>query len=406
MLSKKIQAALAGSSAIRAMFIEGKELAAKVGAENVFDYSLGNPATPAPDSVKRVVADLLEQEDPLVLHGYMSNSGYEDVRSAIAGNLNRRFGTDFTWKNIVMTVGAAGGINIVFKTILDPGDEVIVFAPFFGEYRNYAANFDASVVAVAPDYNTFQPDLAAFEAAFTEKTKAVLINTPNNPTGVIYSEETMNGIAEILRRKEESYRTDIYLISDEPYRELVYDGAKENFLTKYYHNTIVGYSFSKSLSLPGEHIGYIAVPDGASDAEDLLAGLEVANRTLGFVNAPSLIQKAVAGCINETTNLEFYDKNRKDLYEGLTKLGFTCIKPQGAFYLWLKSPAADEAEFVAAAKKYNLVLVKGSAFGCGGYVRLAYCIPNEKINRSLEAFAKLAEEYGLVKQDGGEHTGA
>ena len=206
MLSKKIQAALAGSSAIRAMFIEGKELAAKVGAENVFDYSLGNPATPAPDSVKRVVADLLEQEDPLVLHGYMSNSGYEDVRSAIAGNLNRRFGTDFTWKNIVMTVGAAGGINIVFKTILDPGDEVIVFAPFFGEYRNYAANFDASVVAVAPDYNTFQPDLAAFEAAFTEKTKAVLINTPNNPTGVIYSEETMNGIAEILRRKEESYR--------------------------------------------------------------------------------------------------------------------------------------------------------------------------------------------------------
>jgi len=406
MLSKKIQAALAGRSALRAMFIEGKELAAKVGAENVFDYSLGNPATPAPDSVKRVVADLLEQEDPLVLHGYMSNSGYEDVRSAIAGNLNRRFGTDFTWKNIVMTVGAAGGINIIFKTILDPGDEVIVFAPFFGEYRNYAANFDASVVAVAPDYNTFQPDLAAFEAAFTEKTKAVLINTPNNPTGVIYSEETMNGIAEILRRKEESYRTDIYLISDEPYRELVYDGAKENFLTKYYHNTIVGYSFSKSLSLPGERIGYIAVPDGASDAEDLLAGLEVANRTLGFVNAPSLIQKAVAGCINETTNLEFYDKNRKDLYEGLTKLGFTCIKPQGAFYLWLKSPAADEAEFVAAAKKYNLVLVKGSAFGCGGYVRLAYCIPNEKINRSLEAFAKLAEEYGLVKQDGGEHTGA
>ena len=395
MLSKKIQTALAGSSAIRAMFVEGKELAAKVGAENVFDFSLGNPATSAPESLKQVIKDLLDEMDPLVLHGYMSNSGYEDVRAAIAENLNSRFGTDFTWENIVMTVGAAGGINIVFKTILDPGDEVIVFAPFFGEYRNYAANFDAAVVAVEPDYETFEPNLTAFEAAFTEKTKAVLINTPNNPTGVIYSDETMKKIAEILLKKEEEYKKDLYLISDEPYRELVYDGEQENFLTKYYHNTIVGYSFSKSLSLPGERIGYIAVPNEASDAKDLLAGIEVANRTLGFVNAPSLIQKAVAGCLNEKTNLEFYDKNRKDLYEGLTKLGFTCIKPQGAFYLWLKSPVEDEAEFVAAAKKYNLILVKGSAFGCGGYVRLAYCISNEKINRSLEAFAKLAKEYHL-----------
>ena len=398
MLSKKIKAALEGSSAIRAMFVEGKELAAKVGAENVFDFSLGNPATPAPESVNRIVKELLDEVDPLVLHGYMSNSGYEDVRTAIADNLNERFGTEFTWENIVMTVGAAGGINIVFKTILDPGDEVIVFAPFFGEYRSYAANFDASVVAVQPDLETFQPDLAAFEAAFTEKTKAVLVNTPNNPTGVIYSDETMKKIAEILLRKEKEYQKEIYLISDEPYRELIYDGAEENFLTKYYHNTIVGYSFSKSLSLPGERIGYIAVPNEADDAKDLLAGIEVANRTLGFVNAPSLMQKVVAGCVNEKTNLEFYDKNRKDLYEGLKKLGFTCIKPQGAFYLWLKSPVEDEAEFVAAAKKYNLILVKGSAFGCGGYVRLAYCISNEKINRSLEAFAKLAKEYHLEEE--------
>ncbi len=402
MLSKKIQTALAGSSAIRAMFVEGKELAAKVGAENVFDFSLGNPATPAPESLKQTVADLLDKEDPLVLHGYMSNSGYEEVRESIAQNLNRRFGTKFTWKNIVMTVGAAGGLNIVFKTILDPGDEVIVFAPFFGEYRNYAANFDASVVPVAPDYETFQPDMEAFAAAFTERTKAVLINTPNNPTGVIYSDETMKRIAEILCKKEREYRREIYLISDEPYRELVYDGEKENFLTKYYKDTIVGYSFSKSLSLPGERIGYIAVPDEAADSENLLAGIEVANRTLGFVNAPSLIQKVVAECVNETTNLEFYDKNRKDLYEGLTGLGFTCIKPQGAFYLWVKSPVADETEFVNAAKKYNLLLVKGSAFGCSGYVRLAYCISNEKINRSLKEFARLAAEYGLS----GENTKA
>lgn len=395
MLSKKIQAALEGSSAIRAMFVEGKELAAKVGAENVFDFSLGNPATPAPESVKQAIKDLLDETDPLVLHGYMSNSGYEDVRAAVAENLNSRFGTEFTGENIVMTVGAAGGINIVFKAVLDPGDEVIVFAPFFGEYRNYAANFDASVVAVEPDYETFEPNLAAFEAAFTEKTKAVLINTPNNPTGVIYSDETMKRIAEILTKKEAEYQKDLYLISDEPYRELVYDGAAENFLTKYYHNTIVGYSFSKSLSLPGERIGYLVVPNEASDAKDLLAGIEVANRTLGFVNAPSLMQKAVAACLGEKTDLDFYDKNRRDLYEGLTKLGFTCMKPQGAFYLWLKSPVENEADFVAAAKKYNLILVKGSAFGCGGYVRLAYCIPNEKINRSLTAFASLAKEYGL-----------
>ncbi len=396
MLSKKIKAALEGSSAIRAMFVEGKELAAKVGEENVFDFSLGNPATPAPAMVNQAIKDLLDEMDPLVLHGYMSNSGYEDVRQAVADNLNRRFETDFTWKNIVMTVGAAGGINIVFKAILDPGDEVIVFASFFGEYRSYAANFDASVVAVKPDYETFQPDLAAFREAFTEKTKAVLINTPNNPTGVIYSDDTMKEIARIMEDKEKEYQKEIYLISDEPYRELVYDGAKENFLTKYYRNTIVGYSFSKSLSLPGERIGYIAVSDAVSDSEELLAGIEVANRTLGFVNAPSLMQKAVSRCIDEQTNLKFYDKNRRALYEGLTKLGFTCIKPQGAFYLWVKSPVEDEAEFVAAAKKYNLILVKGSAFGCGGYVRIAYCIPNEKIIRSLDAFAKLAEEYHLA----------
>lgn len=395
MLSKKIQTALAGSSAIRAMFVEGKELAARVGEENVFDFSLGNPATPAPESIKQAAKDLLDEMDPLVLHGYMSNSGYEDVRAAIADNLNERFETHFTWKNIIMTVGAAGGINIVFKAILDAGDEVIVFAPFFGEYKNYAANFDASVVPVAPDFATFQPDLAAFEAAFTEKTKAVLVNTPNNPTGVIYSDETMKQMAAIMKKKEEEYKKEIYLISDEPYRELVYDGEKENFLTKYYQNTIVGYSFSKSLSLPGERIGYLVVPDEVKDSEDLLSGIEVANRILGFVNAPSLMQKIVAECVKEKTNLEFYDKNRKDLYEGLTKLGYTCIKPQGAFYLWLKSPVEDEAQFVAEAKKFNLILVKGSAFGCGGYVRLAYCIPNEKIIRSLEAFAKLAKVYGL-----------
>ncbi len=396
MVSKKIKKALEGSSAIRAMFIEGNELAAKVGRENVYDFSLGNPATPAPEALNEAIRQLVEETDPLVLHGYMDNAGYPDVRQAIANNLNSRFGTDFDFHNIIMTVGAAGGLNIIFKTILDPGDQVIVFAPFFGEYRSYAANFDAEVVTVAPDYETFQPDLSAFDAAINEKTKTVIVNTPNNPTGVIYHEDTMRKIGEILTKKEKEIGHEIYLISDEPYRELVYDGNKEDFLTKYYKNTLVGYSFSKSLSLPGERIGYVVVPNEADDAELLIEGITVSNRTLGFVNAPSLLQKAVAKCLDEKTNLEFYDKNRKMLYEGLKKLGFSCIKPEGAFYMWVKSPDEKEEKFVAAGKKYNIIMVKGSAFGCAGYVRLAYCVSHETIERALVAFEKLAKDYKLI----------
>lgn len=401
MVSKRIQKALLGNSAIRAMFVEGKAMAEKYGAENVYDFSLGNPATPAPAALNNSIRDLLDEADKkgasgsLELHGYMENAGYKDVREAIAENLNKRFGTAFDGHNIVMTVGAAGGLNIIFKTILDPGDEVIVFAPFFGEYRQYAANFDADIVTVNPDLRTFQPDLADFVAKITEKTKALIVNTPNNPTGVIYKPETMQAIAAILEKKQEEYGHDIYLISDEPYRELVYDGNKEDFLTKYYKNTIVGYSFSKSLSLPGERIGYVVVPNEASDAEDLIRGIEISNRTLGFVNAPSLIQKAVARCLDEKTDVSFYDENRKMLYDGLTNLGFTCIKPEGAFYLWVKSPVANEEEFVEEGKKLHLLMVKGSAFGCGGFVRLAYCVSHETIKNSLPAFAKLAEVYGL-----------
>ena len=401
MVSKRIQKALLGNSAIRAMFVEGKAMAEKYGAENVYDFSLGNPATPAPAALNNSIRDLLDEADKkgasgsLELHGYMENAGYKDVREAIAENLNKRFGTAFDGQNIVMTVGAAGGLNIIFKTILDPGDEVIVFAPFFGEYRQYAANFDAYIVTVNPDLRTFQPDLADFAAKITGKTKALIVNTPNNPTGVIYKPETMQAIAAILEKKQEEYGHDIYLISDEPYRELVYDGNKEDFLTKYYKNTIVGYSFSKSFSLPGERIGYVVVPNEASDAEDLIRGMEISNRTLGFVNAPSLIQKAVARCLDEKTDVSFYDENRKMLYDGLTNLGFTCIKPEGAFYLWVKSPVANEEEFVEEGKKLHLLMVKGSAFGCGGFVRLAYCVSHETIKNSLPAFAKLAEVYGL-----------
>lgn len=395
MISKKIEKALQGSSAIRAMFVEGKEMAAKYGAENVYDFSLGNPATPAPAALNQTVKDLLDEMDSLELHGYMENAGYQDVRAVIAENLNKRFGTKFDFHNIVMTVGAAGGLNIIFKTILDPGDEVMVFAPFFGEYRQYAANFDADIVTVNPNLETFQPDMADFEAKITAKTKALIVNTPNNPTGVIYKPETMQQIAAILEKKQKEFGNDIYLISDEPYRELVYDGNNEDFLTKYYKNTIVGYSFSKSLSLPGERIGYVVVPDEASDSEKLLQGIEISNRTLGFVNAPSLIQKAVARCLDEKTDISFYDENRKMLYEGLTKLGFTCIKPEGAFYLWVKSPVENEENFVNEGKKFHILMVKGSAFGCPGFVRLAYCVSHETIKNALPAFEKLAKVYEL-----------
>lgn len=398
MISKKIEKALKGSSEIRAMFVEGKEMAKTYGAENVYDFSLGNPATPAPLALNTAIKELVEEMDSLELHGYMDNAGYRDVREAVAENINKRFGTDFNFHNVIMTVGAAGGLNIIFKTILDPGDEVIVFAPFFGEYRQYAANFDAEIVTVNPDLETFQPNLTDLEAKITEKTKALIVNTPNNPTGVIYKPQTMKEMASILEKKQKEWGHDIYLISDEPYRELVYDGNQEDFLTQYYKNTIVGYSFSKSLSLPGERIGYVIVPDEASDAEDLLNGMEIANRTLGFVNAPSLMQKAAARCLNEKTDVAFYDENRRLLYGELTRLGFTCIKPEGAFYLWVKSPVEQEEIFVAEGKKHHILMVKGSAFGCPGYVRLAYCVSHETIKKSLPAFEKLAETYGLFRK--------
>ncbi len=401
MISKRIQKAMEGNSAIRAMFVEGKAMAEQYGAENVYDFSLGNPATPAPAAVNDAIRELLDKADEagaagsLALHGYMENSGYEAVRAKIAENLNQRFGTSFDAHNLIMTVGAAGGLNIIFKTILDPGDEVIVFAPFFGEYRQYVANFDANLIVVQPDPETFQPDLTDLAAKITPRTRALIVNTPNNPTGVIYRPETMRRIAEILEEKQREYGTDLYLVSDEPYRELVYDGNQEDFLTKYYANTIVGYSFSKSLSLPGERIGYVAVPDEAADVEDLIRGIEISNRTLGFVNAPSLIQKAVARCLDEKTDVAFYDENRRMLYEGLTKLGFSCIRPEGAFYLWVKSPVEDEKTFVAEGKKLRILMVPGSSFGCPGYVRLAYCVSHETVKNSLPAFAKLAGVYGL-----------
>lgn len=397
MISDKMIDLVNNSSVIRAMFEEGKRLAGIYGAENVYDFSLGNPNVPAPAQVNEAIKALVDEEESTVLHGYMSNSGYEDVRAAVASSLNRRFGTDFDETNIIMTVGAAGGINVIFKAVINAGDEIIAFAPYFGEYRSYAANVDAKLVVVPPDTATFQPDLDAFEKMITPKTKAVIVNTPNNPTGVVYSEDTIKKMAEILERKQKEYDRVIILFSDEPYRELAYDGVEVPYLTKYYDNTVVGYSYSKSLSLPGERIGYLVIPDALDDSATIKTACNVATRILGFVNAPSLMQKVIGRCVDVdvSENIAAYNRNRETLYKGLLELGFECIKPEGAFYMFVKTPV-DDKEFCERAKKYNILIVPGSTFACPGFARIAYCVSYNTITNSLPQFKKLAEEFGLT----------
>ncbi|MBO4399421.1 MAG: pyridoxal phosphate-dependent aminotransferase [Lachnospiraceae bacterium] len=382
-------------SAIRAMFEEGARLAKEFGKENVYDYSLGNPSVEPPEEVKQAMLDVLNEESPNAVHGYMNNAGYEDVRGAIAEHLNNNYGTAFSARNILMTVGAAGGLNVIFKTLLNPGDEVMTFTPFFVEYRNYVANFGGKLVTVPTDPETFMPVPELLAAAITPKTKALIINNPNNPTGVVYPVEVIEAVAKVLSEKEKEFGTAIYLIADEPYRELVYDGAEVPYLTKYYKNTIVGYSYSKSLSLPGERIGYLVMPDELTDADEIIPGASVANRVLGFVNAPSLIQRTIKRCLDAKVDVEIYNRNRELLYSKLTEYGYTCVKPQGAFYLFIKAPGGDDKAFAAAAKKYRLLLVAGTGFGGPGYLRLAYCVDYDMIVRSLPAFESLAKEYGL-----------
>ena len=394
MISKKMENMVANSSAIRAMFEEGNRLAKIYGPENVYDFSLGNPNVPAPESIKQAIIEIVQEENPIKLHGYTnSNAGYSEVRQAVAESLNQRFGTSFGERNITMTVGAAGGLNVALKVLLNPGDEVIVFAPYFGEYRSYTNNFDGVLVEISPNTETFQPKLDEFAEKITERTKAVIVNTPNNPTGVVYSEETIQKLAAIMKEKQEEYGHEIYLVSDEPYRELAYDGVEVPYLTKYYDNTIVCYSYSKSLSLPGERIGYLVIPDEVSESEKVNAAANVANRILGFVNAPTLQQKVVARCLNEETDLSYYNRNRETLYNGLIDCGFTCIKPEGAFYLFMKSPVENEKEFCEAAKEFNILIVPGSSFGCPGYVRIAYCVAYETIVNALPKFKELSKKY-------------
>ena len=396
MISKKMNPLVQNNSVIRVMFEEGKRLAAIYGAENVYDFSLGNPNVPAPQEVEDSILETLKEEESTFIHGYMSNSGYEDVRETIAQDLNRRFDTKFHQGNILMTVGAASGLNIILKTILNPEDEVMTFAPYFVEYGNYVRNYDGKLVVVSPNTVDFQPNLEEFAEKITPRTKAVIINTPNNPTGVIYSDATLTRLADILRAKSAEFGTEIVLISDEPYRELAYDGAVVPYVTKYYANTVVCYSYSKSLSLPGERIGYLVIPDELTDSKDVFTAATIANRVIGCVNAPSLIQRVIKRCVDANVNLEAYDRNRNLLYNGLKECGFSCIKPEGAFYLFVKSPVENEKEFCEVCKQYNVLVVPGSSFACPGYVRIAYCVSYGQIERSLPAFRKIAEHYNLV----------
>lgn len=392
MISDKMKKLVENNSVIREMFEEGKRLAKIYGEENVFDFSLGNPSVRTPEKVNNAIKEILENEDSLKVHGYMSNSGFEDVRDTVAKSINRRFQTNFSEKNIIMTVGAASALNIIFKSILNPVYEVIVFAPYFMEYNNYVSGYDGKIVVVAPNTESFQPNLEDFENKITEKTKAVLINTPNNPTGVIYKEDILKKMFEILEQKQKEYGHEIFVVSDEPYRELVYEDIEVPYLTKYYKNTFVVYSYSKTLSLPGERIGYVVVPSEIEDFENIVTAITIANRIIGCVNAPSLIQRTVMKCIDEKVDISIYKKNRDLLYSKLTELGFECIYPDGAFYLFVKTPV-DDKEFCNKAKEFNLLFVPGSSFACPGYVRIAYCVKTEMIEKSLEAFEKLAESY-------------
>lgn len=380
-------------SVIREIFEFGKKRAAEVGAENVYDFSLGNPSVKPPQIVEDTLISLLKEEDATALHGYTSAQGDAGVRAAIADYIRKTHGVECDADYIYMTCGAAASLTITLSALCNEGDEVITFAPYFTEYKVFAETAGAKLVALASDPDTFQIDFSQLESALNEKTAAVLVNSPNNPSGVVYSEATIQKLAALLEQKSAEYKKTIYLITDEPYRELVYGGVKVPYLTKYYRNTFVCYSYSKSLSLPGERIGYIFVNPSAENAKQLYLAVCGAGRALGYVCAPSLFQKMVARCQGVTSDVSVYEKNRDLLAGALREYGFSCVQPDGAFYLFVKSPEPDANAFCERAKKYDLLLVPGDDFGCAGYVRIAYCVSPDMIRRSLPSFKKLAGEY-------------
>ncbi len=381
-------------SIIREIFEYSKTRGAEIGAENVFDFSLGNPSVPAPKEVNATIVELLKNENPVLLHGYSSAQGDLRVRQAISENINRRFGADVTPNHIYMTCGAAASLSICLKAVVeDIDDEVVVFAPFFTEYRVFVENAGAKLVISKPVEKTFAIDMVDLEAKISKNTKAVIVNSPNNPSGVVYTEETIVALCEMLKRKSEEYGRVIYLIADEPYRELVYSGVDVPYLMNYYDNTLVCYSYSKSLSLPGERIGYIAVSPKMEDGGNIYLAVCGAGRSLGYVCAPSLFQQVIARCIDAKADIEIYRENRDLLYDNLTAYGYECVKPDGAFYLFVKSPTGDAFSFYEAAKKHEILVVPCDDFGVEGYVRIAYCVDKARVLGALPAFKKLSEEF-------------
>ncbi len=380
------------SSVIRELFAYGLERRKIVGEDKVYDFSIGNPSIPAPAEVKEALLELLE-EPAEALHGYSPAAGDPEVRKTLADSVNRKFGTRYTADNFYMTVGAAASLSIIVKALTNPGDEYITFAPFFPEYAVWVETADAKLVVTPADTADFQIDFEAFEKLLSPKTKGIILNSPNNPSGVVYSEETIQRLSELLAKKQKEYGTSIYLITDEPYREIVYDGMEVPFVPNYYKNTLVCYSYSKSLSLPGERIGYIIVPDEADDGKKVMAAVAGAGRALGYVCAPVLFQKAITRCVDVPCDVSAYKKNRDLLYHGLTDLGYECVRPQGAFYLFVKSPEPDAKAFSERAKKYDVLVVPGDSFGCTGYVRVSYCVSEQTIKDALPVFAEIMKEY-------------
>ncbi|RXE60181.1 pyridoxal phosphate-dependent aminotransferase [Acetivibrio mesophilus] len=396
MISESVVNNLKNASWIRAMFEEGEKLRKIHGKDNVYDFTLGNPDHEPPASVKEALKTIVNEDKPGI-HRYMNNAGYDDVREKVADYLNKTSGlSSITSKHIIMTCGAAGALNVVLKTILNPGEEVIILAPYFAEYIFYVGNHDGKVVIVPPEKDSFKPDLKILESSITNKIKAIIINSPNNPSGYIYSEETLKGISDILEKKEKEYNSTIYAISDEPYYKLVYDDAKLPFLFKLFKKSFIVNSFSKSLALPGERIGYIAVNPEVPELNLILESLVFCNRTLGYVNAPALFQKAIVDSLDVDIDIESYKQRRDIIYENLTRLGFSCIKPQGTFYIFPKSPIEDDIQFIKHAVKYNLLLVPGTGFGLPGHFRLSYCVSMDTIKNSLPAFEALAKDFNLI----------
>lgn len=392
MINQRMHALGDEPSAIRELFAYGLARKAEIGAENVFDFSLGNPSVPAPAAVKQAILDLLEQPAEQV-HGYTPAQGAPGVRGAIAASLNRRFGTAYSADDLYMTVGAAASISLSINAVGLPGDEFVVIAPYFPEYRVWIENAGCTCVEVPAGSGDFQLDIEALEAAITERTKGIIVNSPNNPTGAVYPECDLVELANALRRKQEEFGHTIYLIADEPYREIVYGDKAPAFIPTLFENTLVCYSYSKSLSLPGERIGYVLVPPAMQDARAVYAAVCGAGRALGYVCAPTLFQGVIERCVDEPCAIEAYRENRDALYRGLAGIGYECVAPQGAFYLWMRALEPDARAFAEAAKKHELLIVPSDSFGTQGWVRIGYCVDKDVIERSLPAFAALMREY-------------